>query len=400
MPTLLNIDMLSHKALEGFNITPSLISVADRQYEGSFAKTGGKIGTVLRVRDTVRMSAVKQRALSVNEITEKSKDFTVATQAQVSWAFNHDDMTMSLDEYDQRYLKPAVATLVNTCEIDGFAKYKECFNVSGSAGTDPATRLVWTQAKARLKSYNVPSGPLYGFVSSGAEAAMVGGTDMQNFFHNGAALDKMYATGEIGSYAGIKFMCSENVPNHTNGTNAENALTNGTVTSGTSIVLDSITDNGTFTVGTSFTVADCYQVNPLTKETTQNLQIFTVTAAATGATDDVTLTVTPEIIVSGPYQNVSSTGVVDEKAVTFVTGITASAVTAQNIVMHPSALSLVTADLPMEPDATMRIVRDSNVSMRLARVYDAINDRTVWRLDMLYGWSLLRPEWMCRVLGA
>jgi hypothetical protein len=40
------------------------------------------------------------------------------------------------------------------------------------------------------------------------------------------------------------------------------------------------------------------------------------------------------------------------------------------------------------------------VSIRLITFYDGINDQAITRLDMLYGFKWVRPEWACVVADA
>src|SRR5690606_15083760 len=100
-----------------------------------------------------------------------------------------------------------------------------------------------------------------------------------------------------------------------------------TATSGNSIAVTGGTPNGTVPIGMILTVADCYQYNLVTRVPTGNLQQFIVTAAITlGGSGEGTLTVAPEIITSGNYQNMSTAGAVSGKAATIVSGSTASAI--------------------------------------------------------------------------
>jgi hypothetical protein len=39
----------------------------------------------------------------------------------------------------------------------------------------------------------------------------------------------------------------------------------------------------------------------------------------------------------------------------------------------------------------------NGLSIRIVRAYDVSTDRFITRLDILYGWAMLYPEWACRI---
>jgi hypothetical protein len=76
----------------------------------------------------------------------------------------------------------------------------------------------------------------------------------------------------------------------------------------------------------------------------------------------------------------------------------ASGVYRQNLMYHKDAFTFVTADLPLMDDA-IRCVRrvQDGLSMRVWQGSDIRNDELLLRIDILYGWKALRPEWACRI---
>jgi hypothetical protein len=68
---------------------------------------------------------------------------------------------------------------------------------------------------------------------------------------------------------------------------------------------------------------------------------------------------------------------------------------------HKEAFQFVTADLPIMDDAAkcVRRVQDG-LSMRVWQASDIRNDELLMRIDILYGFAALRPEWACRMIGA
>jgi hypothetical protein len=86
------------------------------------------------------------------------------------------------------------------------------------------------------------------------------------------------------------------------------------------------------------------------------------------------------------------------KAVIFVGAATSQY--AQNLVYHKDAITFATADLllPQGVDMAARAVHNG-ISLRVVRQYDINNDRMPCRIDVLYGFSTIRPQMACRIWG-
>jgi hypothetical protein len=67
----------------------------------------------------------------------------------------------------------------------------------------------------------------------------------------------------------------------------------------------------------------------------------------------------------------------------------------QNLAFYPEAFTLATADLVMPTQGVVESARAEfdGVSMRMITAYDVMSDNLVTRLDVLYGFAAIRPEW-------
>jgi len=194
---------------------------------------------------------------------------------------------------------------------------------------------------------------------------------------------------------------SQSIQQHTTGTRAATGATvNGNASEGSStITLASAGNALTFAVGDVFTIADCFAVNPQTRQSTGSLQQFVVTAAATStAGGAVTLSVSPALYSPSNALATVSTLTITGKAVTFVGA--ASTTYPQNLIYHKDAISFATADLlmPQGVDMASRQVHNG-ISMRIVRQYDINNDRMPCRIDVLYGYSVIRAPMAARLWG-
>jgi len=79
----------------------------------------------------------------------------------------------------------------------------------------------------------------------------------------------------------------------------------------------------------------------------------------------------------------------------------ASAVFRKNIAFAPECVTLAFADLEL-PEGVHERARESfdNVSMRMVTAYQIATDQLITRLDALYGYLYVRPEWGCIIADA
>jgi hypothetical protein len=142
-----------------------------------------------------------------------------------------------------------------------------------------------------------------------------------------------------------------------------------------------------------------YAVNPQTRESTGSLQQFVVTAdnSVTSGTS-MTLAISPALYTSANALATIDAFPATSAVITFVG--TASTQYPQNLVYHKDAITFATADLllPQGVDMAARAVHNG-ISLRVVRQYDINNDRLPCRIDVLYGFSTIRPQMACRLWG-
>jgi hypothetical protein len=398
---LLTIDMITRKCLEIFENNLVISRNCNKEYDDSFAVEGAKIGSTLRIRLPDRALVTDGAALQVQDDNEQFTTLTVSDQKHIGINFTSAELTMQLDDFAERVLKPRISQLASSVDADVANAYKSIFNTVGTPGTTPATALVLLQAQQKLNESAAPMSPRYATVNPAANAGLVNG--LSGFFNPVGTISRQFKTGMMGEgVLGYDEMnMSQSIVNHTTGSRAGTILVNETVsTQGqATITLDGFTSNTTVTVGDVFTMAGVYAVNPQTRLSTGSLQQFVVTAAQTAATADmVDMAISPPMYTSSNALATIDAFPANNAAVTFV-GV-ASTTYPQNLVYHKNAITLATADLflPQGVDMASRQVHNG-ISMRIVRDYDINNDRMPCRVDVLYGFNTIRPPMACRIWG-
>lgn len=398
------IDMVTREALRVAHESCQFIATTDRQYDDSFAKTGAKIGSSLRVRKPnqyVRTSG--SRVMDIQDQDEQTSTITVATQDHVDMRFNSAELALSIDELSKRYIEPAVKVLVSNIEADYLAyATKKVYNVVGTAGTAITNLSTPGLARARLNQMLAPKDNNRAIqMDSITMAGLVNG--VAAYFNPSNAIASQYKEGLVARTSMADYYENERVWNLTNSadvtvtTAGAAAVTDG----GTNITLASVA-NAT-TAGMVFTVAGVYACHPETKQSLGYLQPYVV---VTGGT--TTQEVSPATILTGPRQNVCSaasaqlaTTAYNGTSVAVTFSGAASTTYAQPLMYHKEAFQFVTADLPIMDDASKCVRRTQDgLSLRVWQASDIRNDEMLMRIDILYGMSALRPEWGCRMIGA
>ena len=387
--TLSVIDMVTREAQRIAHEKLSFIGTINRSYDDSFAQSGGKIGSTLRIREPNQYTRrTGSRVMNVQDQAESTQTVTVATQDGVDMRFNSAELSLSIDELSKRYIEPAVSVLVSGIEGDMLAAVtKDIYNVAGTAGTPPADLAAVGAARAKLNQGLAPKdGNRCIQMDSVTMGTMVNG--LKGLFQDSTQIKEQYREGMIGRTAMADFYENERTYAHTVGSDVTTVTVNDTAqVSGDKEITAA---GGNFLEGDVFTFAGVYAVHPETKVAYSHLQQFTVTADGT-----TSLAFEPAIISTGAKQNISALPA-NGAAIVFIG--TASTAYRHNLMYHKDAFTFVTADLPIMDDAAkcVRRVQDG-LSMRCWQGSDIVNDELLLRLDILYGYKTIRPEWACRI---
>jgi hypothetical protein len=392
--------MITRKALEILENNLVITRNVNRQYDDSFAVQGAKIGTTLRIRLPDRALVTDGAALQVQDDNEQFTTLTVASQKHIGVNFTTAEMTMQLDDFAERVLKPRISQLAASIDADVANSFQNIFQSVGTPGTTPSSTQVLLAANQKLNEAAAVMSPRYVTVNPAANAALIEG--MKGLFNPVSTISAQFKNGMFGE--GIlgfnELNMSQSVKQFTTGTRTgAHTVTTTVATQGASSI--AITGTGTQTIkkGDVFTIADCYAVNPQTRESTGSLQQFVVTEDVTAVAGAyATVKISPAIYTASNALATVDSFPVAGKTVTFLGS--ASTQYPQNLVYHRDAIAFATADLlmPQGVDMASRQVHNG-ISMRVVRQYDINNDRMPCRIDVLYGYSVIRPQMAVRLWG-
>ena len=398
--TLLTIDMITRKALEILENNLVITRNVNRQYDNSYAVEGAKIGTTLRIRLPDRALVTDGAALQVQDDNEQFTTLTVASQKHIGVNFTTAEMTMQLDDFAERVLKPRISQLAASIDADVANSFLNIYQSVGTPGTTPSSTAVLLAAQQKLNEAAAVMSPRYVTVNPAANAALIEG--MKGLFNPVSTISAQFKNGMFGE--GIlgfnELNMSQSIKQFTTGSRAATTTVSATVsTQGASKITLVGVDGQTLKKGDVFTIANVFAVNPQTRESTGSLQQFVVTADITAASSLYTdVNISPAIYTSTHALATVNSFPQAAAAVTFLGGV--STQYPQNLVYHRDAIAFATADLlmPQGVDMASRQVHNG-ISMRVVRQYDINNDRMPCRIDVLYGYSVIRPQMAVRLWG-
>lgn len=285
--SLLTINMITREAVRLWKNTNAFLQNVDMQYDDSFAVSGAKIGTTLRIRLPNDFTVATGPALSVQDTSEQSTTLVLATQKHVDVSYSTADRTMSLDDYSRRVLAPMVNNLTGAVAVDlisgaeggicNFVANQDAANLilSPNASTYLNSGASLDLNSAPVANRKIVNGPR-------TEARVVAA--LSGLLNPASAISNQYITGRMYDALGFIWMKDQTAITHTNGALAQGSATvNGANQTGLNLTVNALAAG--LSAGDIITVANVFAVNRITKQSTGELRQFAVTAAvAAGAT--------------------------------------------------------------------------------------------------------------------
>ena len=364
-----------------------------RDFESEFG--GTKVGSTVRIRRPVQFDVTEGATINEQDVTEGSLSLAVDQRWNIAFSMSDTDLTLTIDEWDKRYGKPAAIRLANKIDATIYDQYYKFNNWVGTPGQTINSHSDFLKAVERLDTLAVPTDQRFAILSPNDYHGLGGA--FSALYINGVANDAL-KTGKLPQIGGVDVYMAQNVKAHTVGAHGGTPLTRGATQGVTyasvktsmtqTFATDGWTTNVSLKQGDVFTINDVYDVNPVTKATLPHLKMFTLQTTITTNTtssNQTTLTIYPALITTGPYQNVSADNG-NDKTIT-MTG-TASTNYAQNLLFRKSALALVMVPLESAPSGagvSQSTVRHKGLSLQYSAQYDITNAKMVHRFDALWG---------------
>lgn len=377
-----------------------------REYDDRFGVEGAKIGNVINLRKPPRFLSSLGQALQLEDATETSVPLVLTQQRQCSIAFTSQEMSLQVDDFAKRFIRPQVATVANQIDFDALGQYINVYNEVGTPGTVPSTRLLYLQAGQRL---NEEAAPFKDRVCIMTPAMNTNLVDAQaGLFQASDKIKEQYNSGRQGLGLGFDFAIDQNCRNQVVGLLGGTPVINGANQTGNSIITNGWTAsrvvlNAGDVISFGTLTAGSLAVNPQNRQSTGALRQFVVTAAVSSdVSGNATIPISGPsgfgIVTAGPFQTVTQSPA--SGATINIQGAASTSSLRGLAFVADKTFALGCADLPLwgGTDIAERVSsKEIGLSIRMIRSYDIFEDRAPCRLDVLYGLTTMYPELAVRI---
>jgi len=420
--TTLNASIIAKAAVGVLENELTMAGLVYRGYEDEFDRkiNGYTVGDTITIRKPTDFTVRNTIVASPQDTTEGKLTLTINQVAGVDFKFTSQQLTLNIAQLTERVIQPAMVQVANQIDVQVMALYKDIpqwiSNVGGVNGPPVAATVMkafndFAVGPKNMDQRTVPQGNRSAILSPADYWGMAGS---QTALFSQAINNKSYREGRIGMVGGVDTYMSQNAPVFTTGPGGGAPLINGaaqnTAYDTTGVNTQTlITDGWTaaaaarVVVGDTFTIAGVFDVNPVTKATLSILKQFVVAPGSTLNSDgagNLTLTIAPQIITTGAFQNVSAAPA-DNAALTFNLGAAANLTVPNNLMFDKNAFALCMVPMVRPPGSVdCSRVSKNGISVRVIPYYDGTNDVSNWRLDCIFGTKTVDRRLAVRVSGS
>lgn len=374
--TLLTPALIGREALMNLYAQTVMLPLVHRDYSADFA---GIQGDTVTVRKPAQFTAQEfTTSVTVQDATEGSVPVRLDKHLDVTFAVTAKDLTLSVTDFSQQFIAPAVEAIAQKIDQLLFSLYADTYQFTGTAGTTPSAVSDLTAVGRVLNVAKVPASERRLAVDPFAADKF---QQLPSFFDASIIGDEGSALREaaLGRKFGLDVIMGQNVPVHSNGDVAHSGTfaVNGAVSAGaTTMNVDgSSTLTGTWKAGSLFTVAGVAGTYVVTADK----------AASANAMTGVTF-----------FPAAPAGGFADNAVITRVAGHTS------NLAFHRTAFAFVsrTLERPLGKSQDQVDVVDYNgLGLRVVYDYDPSTKKDTISLDLLCGVKTLDAARAVRLLG-
>lgn len=275
----------------------------------------------------------------------------------------------------------------------------------GTVG-QPLTHQDVTLGQAFTQDVAIPSDSLTRLITNTIDRANI--SNQLTTSYNEALVKDAIQKGYAGELAGFETYFSQNLIKHQVGTHTGNETVGAELQNGKTLsVADS--QSGALLRGDRFTIDGVWEINPITKQKTGRLQVFSVISdgGLSGATGTVTIS---------PTMNNGTGSTLDAEGNSITTemdknvegtALTGAAITVlgdagglyrENYIMHRDSIALanVFMDLPASGHGTRVSDAQSGLALSVSEYFNGDANENAMRMDILYGVKMIRPDLIFR----
>jgi hypothetical protein len=360
-----------------------------------------KAGESFTIRKQALGTVRSGETYSASNYIERTVTVTCQPTIGMDFEFGNRELMFNMDQIDKKVVQPFVTQLAANVDSTILKMATQAtFNAVGTPGTTPNTLITYNQARAKQSWQSAPMTDHTLLITPDMQVNAVDAG--KSLFTPSDNLGKAFQTGTIvGKHYGADVYEIQNPYIHTVGPLGGSPVVNGAGQSGATLNTNGWTASAAVRLkkGDVFTIANVFTVNPFTLTATNQLAQFVVTAdTSSDGTGAAALPISPAIVTSGPYQNVSAAPA-NSAAITVLGA--ANTVSPTGLRFQKDAFVFGSFSLP-EPSGAVEFAKtvtdpETGLSLRYIRDWDTINNKQINRIDVVYAFGVAFPEWACRI---
>ena len=407
--TFMTPDVIAREALlilENNIVSPQVMSTSA---VGDF--TGAKVGDTIRVRRPAffgvdefgRTSSSQSTTIKIQDAVENSVNLQIEKHFDVSFEVSSKELTLAVDDFNERLLKPAMSALAQKIDEYALSKIADLGGLQGPSTTyaAPATLPEVAAIVEKMNNQMIPMENRKLLVSPSMQSALYAIDAFVRADIRGGAFTSPVQEASLGRFMGLDTMMTQMLPKHsamgsaasTGSTDAVYATSAASTEGATSININA-GPAGTLTLKKGDTLSIDY-ADGVTRD-----HVVTNTSIAFGSNAITGVGIFPAAYgiggvaaVAGGVPEVIASGAVVKNTTTTLnaagTTTASSPVTSYTMgaAFHPSAFQMVFAPQanPMGPGTSSATVNYNGMSLRVLQTYDHQFKRDLISVDCLVG---------------
>ena len=339
-----------------------------------FSEDFHDVGDTVQIRKPAVFTAEEfdaEAGVNWQDMNEEAVDVVLDHIATVDARASAVESAACIDDLNRIFVEPAAAALAEKINKDGLKLYAEIPYFVGQAGKTPEDLAVMSDARRMLNLNRAPMTGRCAVWDTEADAKLTQLPAIVNAEKSGC-VDAL-REGSIGRVYGMENFMSQGVQKHVSGlTAAEGVKVSGAVTAGAKMLnLKGSALNGKLAKGDLLSIGEKQYV--VTEDSA---------AAASNA-------------ISGVKVFPALHEIADGAEVTVIGSHTA------NLAFHPMAFAYVTRPLanPDGQGVASYVTSYNGISLRVTKGYDQQFKRSIYSMDVLYGFKTVYPQLAVRALG-
>lgn len=329
------------------------------------------LGDTIQVRKPVSLTAADfsvGSAISPQDIVESSVSVKLDKLATVDAQASAIETAVNIDDLNRVFIEPAAVALAEKINADGLALYKDV-----AQAVDTHLHDIAALANVR-KAMNIAKIPTAGRIAVWDPGADADFNKLDAVLHaEKSGSTQALREGSIGRLFGMENYMAQGVKSHATGiTAATSVKVNGQVTAGaTQLGIDGTSLTGKLLKG------DILTINGKTYVVTEDTANASTNAIAT-------VKVYPAL-----------------EAIDDNTSVTLAGSHVAGLAFHPNAFAYVTRPLynPDGEGVASYVTSYNGISLRVTKGYDQSYKKSVYSMDVLYGYKCIYPELAVRCMG-